>query len=179
MSEEKNEKSKEQPAKKEEKAEDEAPAVKPGEFGKLLAKKKIAVTHLGDDATGIETIQVEREDAVKAAEVLRDDGEFNLMLSVTGVDMKEHRESVYHLYSTESHKFLSLKIQADANDHSPSLMPVWHACDWHERESYDLLGITYDGHPDLRRILMPIDWIGHPLRKDYKVEDPRLVWNQR
>ena len=58
-------------------------------------------------------------------------------------------------------------------------MPIWHAADWHERESYDLLGIHYDGHTNLTRILMPNDWLGHPLRKDYKVNDPRLVWNER
>ncbi|HWV45928.1 MAG TPA: NADH-quinone oxidoreductase subunit C, partial [Nitrospira sp.] len=81
-------------------------------------------------------------------------------------------------YSTKSHKYLALKVTA-VNEHSPSLMPVWPAADWHERETYDLLGIHYDGHPNLTRILMPTDWLGHPLRKDYKVNDPRLVWNER
>ncbi|MCA9807560.1 MAG: NADH-quinone oxidoreductase subunit C, partial [Cyanobacteria bacterium HKST-UBA06] len=51
--------------------------------------------------------------------------------------------------------------------------------DWHEREAYDLFGIQFDGHPNLKRILMPDDWVGHPLRKDYTVDDPRLVWNER
>jgi NADH-quinone oxidoreductase subunit C len=100
-------------------------------------------------------------------------------VSVTGVDLKTHRESVYHLYSTETYTYLVVKIAADANEHSPSLYPVWPAVDWHERESYDLLGIHYDGHPNLVRILMPDDWLGHPLRKDYTEDDPRLVWNRR
>jgi NADH-quinone oxidoreductase subunit C len=72
-----------------------------------------------------------------------------------------------------------LKVTANGADESPSLYPVWPAVDWHEREAYDLLGIHYIGHPDLRRILMPTYWLGHPLRKDYKEEDPRLVWNRR
>ena len=173
MSEEKNEKKQEQP----EEAQEAPP--EPGEYSKLLAAEKVSNSPLGPDAGGMEMLQVDRNNAVKAAEILRDKGQFDLALSVTGVDMKEYRLSVYHLYSTETNEYLTLKVQADGNDHSPSLTPVWNALDWHERESYDLLGITYEGHPDLRRILMPMDWIGHPLRKDYKVDDPRLVWNER
>lgn len=123
-------------------------------------------------------IELAPSDVIKGATFLRDEAGFDLLLSCTGVDWKERRESVYHLFSTKSHKFLALKVPAE-NDHSPSLVPVWNAADWHERESYDLMGIHYDGHPNLSRILMPSDWLGHPLRKDYKVDDPRLVWNER
>jgi NADH-quinone oxidoreductase subunit C len=115
---------------------------------------------------------------LRAGEVLRDQADFDLLLSCSGVDWKDRLESVYHLYSTKTHKYVALKVTAE-NEHSPSLTPVWPAADWHERETYDLVGIHYDGHPNLTRILMPIDWLGHPLRKDYKVDDPRLVWNER
>ncbi len=178
MSDETNEKSKESAAKSPSGAEEPAP-IEPGEYGKRLIGAGHAITPLGTDACGIEMIQVERDSLLKVAACLRDECGFDLALSCTGVDRKEYRESVYHLYSLRHHGYLALKVQADANDHAPSLMPVWPAVDWHERESYDLVGIHYDGHPNLKRILMPIDWLGHPLRKDYKVDDPRLVWNER
>lgn len=158
---------------------DEEAGLPAGETGKKLEAAGIPVRHLGADAGGMETIAFEREDAVKGAEFLRDECRFDLLLSCAGVDWKDHRESVYHVYSTKTHQYLAFKIQADEDEHSPSMMPVWHAADWHERETYDLMGIVYDGHANLSRILMPSDWIGYPLRKDYKVDDPRLVWNER
>ena len=161
--------------------EEQAPAIPAGRIGQRLAELGHTVEHLGADATGTEMIRLTREQALAVAKVLRDDEHctFDMMLLVTGIDWKTHRESVYHLNSTTQHSFLQLKINANAQDDSPSLMPVWHACDWHEREAYDLLGIKYQGHPDLRRILMPNYWLGHPLRKDYVEDDPRLVWNRR
>jgi len=57
------------------------------------------------------------------------------------------------------------------NPHVPSVESVWKTANWHEREAYDLIGVVFDGHPDLRRILLPDDWEGHPLRKDYKVPE--------
>jgi NADH-quinone oxidoreductase subunit C len=71
-----------------------------------------------------------------------------------------------------------MKVNA-VDEHVSSLTPVYPAADWHEREAFDLFGIVFDGHPNLKRILMPSDWIGYPMRKDYKVTDPRLVWNER
>jgi len=153
------------------------PPPEPGEMGQKLKKGKIAFTPLGNDGNGVEMISVAPDALLKAGGFLRDNCQFDLMLSCAGVDWKDRLESVYHLYSTVNHNYLAVKVTAD-NGHSPSLTPVWPAANW-QRETYDLLGIHYDGHPDLARILMPIDWIGHPLRKDYKVDDPRLVWNER
>lgn len=159
-------------------AEEAPPPIPAGEFGKALESAKISVKHLGMDSAGIEMIDVAPADLLRAGELLRDKNGFDLLMSCSGVDWKDRLESVYHLYSTKTHRYLAIKVTAE-NGHSPSLMPVWPAADWHERETYDLFGIHYDGHPNLTRILMPIDWIGHPLRKDYKVDDPRLVWNER
>ena len=60
-----------------------------------------------------------------------------------------------------------LQCWVDEGEHVPSVVSVWPTCDWHEREQYDLMGIVFDGHPNLERLLMPEDWVGHPLRKDY------------
>ena len=77
-------------------------------------------------------------------------------------------EVVYHLYSySKKHAFILKVVQDRAAPVVPSVNPVWKAADWLEREQFDLLGITFTGHPDLRRLMMPDDWIGHPLRKDY------------
>lgn len=155
------------------------PPPEPGVYGQRLKKAGLNFTPLGNDATGVEEIDVPVADALKVAQWLRDEGGFDLLLDCCGVDWKDRLESVYHFYNTKTHEFLAVKITAGADEHSPSLFPVYPAADWHERETYDLFGIQYDGHPNLSRILMPSDWLGYPLRKDYKVDDPRLVWNER
>jgi NADH-quinone oxidoreductase subunit C len=161
--------------------ENTSPAVPAGKLGALLESQGLSIEHLGNDAKGTEMIRLNADNVLQVAQVLKShaDLQFDMLLLVTGVDWKTHRESVYHLYSTVHFHSLIFKINANAQDESPSLYSVWSAVDWHEREAYDLMGITYVGHPDLRRILMPNYWLGYPLRKDYKEEDPRLVWNRR
>ena len=76
--------------------------------------------------------------------------------------------AVYELYSTRHEHWFAVKVHVDRDEaHIPSIMDLWPAADWHEREAFDLMGIVFDGHDDLRRILLPEDWVGHPLRKDY------------
>jgi NADH-quinone oxidoreductase subunit C len=106
--------------------------------------------------------------------LLRDIDDFDLLVDLSAVDWypREPRYEVnYHLYSFESKERLRVKVQLPNTEepHVPSLANVWTAANWHEREVYDFYGIVFDGHPDLRRILMPDEWIGHPLRKDYPV----------
>jgi len=155
------------------------PEIPQGSLGKLLQSKGFHPTALGNDALGNETMSFALTELLGAAQVLKDDASFDMLLSVAGVDRKTHRESVAHVFSLATNTTVVLKVQVDEAEECPSLVPVWPAANWHERESYDLMGIIYCGHPDLRRILMPVDWVGHPLRKDYKEEDPRLVWNRR
>jgi NADH-quinone oxidoreductase subunit C len=86
-------------------------------------------------------------------------------------ELKPKRFSVsYHLLGLrQGAPRVRLRCWVDEGEHVPSVISVWPTCDWHEREQYDLMGIVFDGHPNLERILMPDDWEGHPLRKDYPI----------
>jgi NADH-quinone oxidoreductase subunit C len=87
---------------------------------------------------------------------------------LTGVDYQDRIELVYHLTSYRRRHELVLKVRLDrAEPRAPTVEGIWKTADWHERECFDLLGVTFEGHPDLRRLLLPDDWVGHPLRKDY------------
>lgn len=89
---------------------------------------------------------------------------------VTGVDYPDDRRIhvVYHLYSTTKRHRVVMKVFLDRDEPKvPTLSAVWSSANWQERECFDLLGVLFEGHPDLRRLLLPDDWVGHPLRKDY------------
>ncbi len=104
---------------------------------------------------------------------LKDDG-FDLLHSVSAVDwIKDGRcWVVTHLFDTKHLMRISVKTEVPRDAaRVDSLAPLWSAANWHERECFDLSGVTFDGHPDLRRILCPDDWVGHALRKDYKAPD--------
>lgn len=121
------------------------------------------------------TVFVPREHLLAVARALRDDPalRFELCLSVSGVhlldDTGREIHVVYHLMSlTNGGRRLRLEVTApDADPRVPSVVPVYPAADWHERETWDMFGVVFDGHPALTRILMPDDWPGHPQRKDY------------
>lgn len=119
------------------------------------------------------TLYVAREHLVALCQVLRDDQalRFELLSSVSGVDYlgsEKRFHSVYQLTSMTWRRKLRLEVAVPENDpHVPSVTPVYPTADWQERETWDLLGIVYDGHPGLTRIMMPDDWPGHPQRKDY------------
>ncbi len=105
----------------------------------------------------------------------RDDAElqFDSLMCLSGVDNADGTLGVvYHLDSMPLRHKLTLKVIVPAdNPHVQSVERVWRAADWHEREAFDLIGVIFDGHRDLRRILLPDDWEGHPLRKDYQVQE--------
>ncbi|WP_243644502.1 NADH-quinone oxidoreductase subunit C [Paenibacillus pinisoli] len=109
--------------------------------------------------------------------LLRDNGElgFNYLRNVSGIDYETHLEVVYFLLSLDTGQDVAIKLKADREAPSvPSATPIWSTANWNEREIYDLLGIRFVGHPDLRRIMMPDDWVGHPLRKDYEPLDSEV-----
>jgi NADH-quinone oxidoreductase subunit C len=85
-----------------------------------------------------------------------------------GVEEEPRFEVNYHLFSTTRYHRIRLKVVLNETDvHVPTVTGVWRTANWHERETYDLFGVIFDGHPDLRRILLPDDWQGHALRKDF------------
>jgi NADH-quinone oxidoreductase subunit C len=100
---------------------------------------------------------------------------FDQLSCVTGIDNgpdAKTMEVIYHLYSIPFNRSLALKVILPRdNPRVPSLASVWKTANWLERETYDMYGIVFENHPDLRRILMPADWDGFPLRKDYKEQD--------
>ena len=87
---------------------------------------------------------------------------------VAGVDRRTALESVYHVYSWKTNTWIELHVTVPrAKAEVDTVCDIWPAADWHEREAWDMVGIRYVGHPDLRRILLKDDFVGHPLRKDY------------
>ncbi len=127
------------------------------------------------------SVVLRKESIVEAARWLHDEPEFSMdhLKDLCGVDYMGKRETrfevVYHLYSIEHRHMLRLKAPVPEDDPKiPSVTPIWRGADWHERECYDMFGIVFEGHPDLRRVLLPEDWEGHPLRKDYPLKGPAL-----
>ncbi len=105
---------------------------------------------------------------------LRDDEamRFDSLSCLSGVDRKGTLEVVYHLASMALKHKMVLKVSVPTDrPEVPTIESVWKTANWHEREAYDLFGIMFTGHPDLRRILLPYDWEGYPLRKDYEVPE--------
>ena len=134
------------------------------------------------DALDNEILLINQADLLKTCELLKNDRftHFEMLLAVIGLDSGSHFELLYSFYSVKNHKKLFLKtVLPKENPCIESLCWVYSSANWHERECFDLLGIEFLNHPKLERILLPKDWIGHQLRKDYKEEDERLSWNRR
>jgi NADH-quinone oxidoreductase subunit C len=146
--------------------------------GRLLAWNPSAVTAVKFDRDEM-TIYIDRSNIREACALLRDDAEcaFNFLSDVTCVDWfpgEPRFEVVYHLLSISKKERVRLKVRLDsASPVVDSITPVWPGANYFEREVFDLFGIRFSGHPYLVRLLMPEDWEGHPLRKDYQVEGYR------
>lgn len=125
------------------------------------------------------TLRIRRQSLRRTCEFLRDAPElrFLFLSDITAVDLHPNEprfEVVYHLLSLDTAERLRLKVRVSSEDPKvDSLVPVWPCANAFEREVFDLFGILFEGHPYLRRILMPEDWEGHPLRKDYPTEGYR------
>src|SRR5258708_862475 len=130
------------------------------------------------------SIRVERERIVEVCETLKSDTEkpFNYLSDLTCVHYPDNRDApfevVYNLYSISKNERVRLKVATTSADGVESVTSVWPSADWPEREVYDLFGVVFRNHPDLRRILLPPDWEGHPLRKDYPLEFVENRWTE-
>ncbi len=129
------------------------------------------IISLTEDVTNEAFIIIKPERIVEIALFLRDEKEllFDYMVNLSGLDYPKNFTVVYHLYSLKHKHRIVLKVELDKEKPNiQSVERVWKTANWHEREAYDMFGIIFDNHPFLVRILSPYDWVGHPLRKDYK-----------
>lgn len=149
---------------------------------KLRQKLPEAVIE-GTEFLGQLSIRIQRERLVEVCLALRDDTDipFDYLSDLTCVHWPDNRETpfevVYNLYSISKNERVRLKVATNA-DGVESVTSVWPSADWPEREVYDLFGVVFGNHPDLRRILLPPDWEGHPLRKDYPLEFVENRWTE-
>lgn len=129
------------------------------------------------------SVMIRKGRLLEICRYLCDDPELDLdyLKDLCGVDYMGKKplrfEVVYTLYSMR-HQHM-IRLRTEIGEEEPvidSVVPVWIGANWHERECYDMYGIVFNGHPDLRRILMPEDWEGYPLRKDYPVKGPEKEW---
>lgn len=153
-------------------AEEQSP-VEAGKVSKWLTENDFAHEALEADHAGVEIIKVEADFLLPICTALYAYG-FNYLQCQCGIDLGpgEQLVSMYHLNKISDNADRPEEVRVKVflpreNPSVPSVYWIWKTADWQERESFDMYGINYEGHPNLKRILMPEDWVGYPLRKDY------------
>ena len=124
-------------------------------------------------------LTVDRARLAEMAMHLRDEEKFDMLADLTAVDWPKREKRfdvVLDLYSFAKNERLRLKVHAADAEEVPSVVSVWPAANWQEREVFDMFGIIFSGHPDLKRILLPDEWQGYPLRKDYDILQQDTAW---
>jgi len=135
-----------------------------------------ALTYLGQNY-----LNVDRSLIPNLLKILCDEEQFDYCVDVTAVHYPKRERQfdvVWILYSFERNERMRVKTQITEGEHIPSVVSIWPTANWLEREAYDMFGIHFDGHPDLKRILLPDGWKGHPLRKDYGIIQQDQEWVQ-
>ena len=111
----------------------------------------------------------------EVATYLKNDSDLNFdyLMCISSYDKGDNKSygAAYNLFSTTNKHYLEVRVEAEDGMPIPSVVGLWKTANWHEREAYDMMGLKFDGHPDLKRILLSDDWEGHPLRKDFKEPD--------
>lgn len=125
---------------------------------------------------GETTLEVAKENLKNVLAFLKTGGGYEVLMDLTGVDYlvpTKRTKVVYWLHNPQNYYRLRIIIFVERGEKLPSVTDLWEGANWYERELYDLFGVDFEGHPDLKRILMPDDWVGHPLRRDYALtEEP-------
>lgn len=126
-------------------------------------------------------LEVDRSMIPTILQILRDEEQFDYCVDVTAVHYPKREKQfdiVWILYSFPKNERVRVKTQIADGEHIPSAVPIWATANWLERETFDMFGIHFDGHPDLKRILLPDGWKGHPLRKEYGIIQQDQEWVQ-
>ncbi|MGC2476890.1 MAG: NADH-quinone oxidoreductase subunit C [Candidatus Sulfotelmatobacter sp.] len=145
-------------------------------FKRMYGSGVNALTHLGQNF-----MEVDRSLIPEILQVLRNEEQFDYCVDVTAVHYPKREKQfdvVWILYSFARNERIRVKTQIADGESVPSSVPLWATCNWLEREVYDMFGIKFDGHPDMKRILLPDGWKGHPLRKDYGILQQDNEWVQ-
>lgn len=137
----------------------------------LKQENPVWVTQIVDALDEV-TVFVPRENIVDVCWFLKTRHQFDMLSDLNGNDLGAEEdprfEVIYQLFSTKTYQRIRLKVLlSDDDPHVQTVTTVWRTANWHERETWDMFGVIFDGHPDLRRILLPSDFDGHALRKDY------------
>lgn len=122
---------------------------------------------------GETTLQVKKDQLKNILSSLKNDG-FEVLMDLTAVDYvqpNKHTKVVYWLFNPANYDRVRVTLLVDREESLPSVVDIWKGANWYEREIYDLFGVVFEGHPELKRILMPDDWKGHPLRRDYALTE--------
>ena len=124
---------------------------------------------------GKNVILVAPENWSEISSVLKNESKLNFdyLMCISAYDKGDSKVygAAYNFYSTVNNHYLEVRVEAEDGTSIPSVVELWKTADWHEREAYDMMGLKFEGHPDLKRILLSEDWEGYPLRKNYKEPD--------
>lgn len=127
----------------------------------------------GFDRTDVPIVYVHRSEILDLLKFLKSEFNYNFLADLTATDELPERPRflvIYNLYSTEKHYRIRLKVKLEEGESMPSIVSIWAGANWAEREVFDMFGITFNAHPDLRRILNDSRWDGYPLRKEYPLQ---------
>ncbi|GAA4720787.1 NADH-quinone oxidoreductase subunit C [Brevibacillus fulvus] len=146
-------------------------------IGEKFGESAIENAYINELAKHVPTLVIQKEQWKEVARFLKEDESlhFEYLSNLHGIDYEDRMEMYYHFYSYKHRQNLAVKIVLPRENPSVcSVAEIWGGADWSERETYDLLGIHFAGHPNLTRIMLPDDWVGYPLRKDYVEYDEEV-----